>query len=78
MEAGGFEPTLGPPRCSLTLLHFSVPESTALLDDFAAPIFHRNGEGTHLNPHGSSGEMAPTGGPRRRSQRLTLAQKASS
>lgn len=55
-----------------------MPESTALLDDFAAPIFHRDGEETHLNSHGSSGEMAPTAGPKRRSQWLAPAQKASS
>lgn len=77
-SAVGPEPAWGPQRCSLTLLHGSVPESTTLSGEFAAPSFHTNGEGTHLTPHGSSGEMAPTAAPRRRSQRLTPAQKASS
>lgn len=58
------KPALDPPRCFLTLLRFSVPESTTFLDEFAAPTFHKNGEGTHLTPHGSSGEMASTAGPR--------------
>lgn len=68
------EPASGPQRCFLTLLRFSVPKSTMFLDEFAAPTFRKNGEGTHLTPHGSSGEMAPTAGPGGRSQRLTLAQ----
>lgn len=46
---------MGPQRCFLTLLRFSVPKSTTFLDEFAAPTFHKNGEGTHLTPHGSSG-----------------------
>lgn len=73
------EPAPEPPRCfSLTLLHVSVPESTTSSGEVAAPTFHTDGEGTQPDPHGSSGEMAPTAAPGRRSQRPAPAQKGSS
>lgn len=73
------EPASEPPPCfSLTLLHVSVPESTTSSGEVAAPTFHTDGEGTQPDPHGSSGEMAPTAAPGRRSQRPAPAQKGSS